>query len=160
MLSKHLEPLILSFSIEAEDIAVIMSKIIRKIINSPLAPKPVGPYNQAVLVDKTLYISGVVGIDRSTGKLVPGGTTAEAKQIFKNLGYVLQEAGINFGNVVKTTVLLNDMNDFTAVNDIYKEYFKEPYPARAAYQVGKLPVGAQVEIEAIAVVGEIETSKM
>ncbi|XP_071445137.1 2-iminobutanoate/2-iminopropanoate deaminase [Hetaerina americana] len=137
-----------------------MSGIVRKIINTSLAPKPVGPYNQAVQVGDTLYVSGVVGLDKDTGKLVPGGTVAEAKQVLKTLGHILEAAGTNYGNVVKTTVLLNDMNDFSSVNEVYREYFKEPYPARVAYQVGKLPVGASVEIEAIAVVGNLVTCKM
>ncbi|XP_015438553.1 PREDICTED: ribonuclease UK114 [Dufourea novaeangliae] len=135
-------------------------KIVRKIISSSLSPKPVGPYNQAVLADSTLYLSGVLGVDVNTNKLVDGGAIAEARQALKNMGNILKEAGSNYDKVVKATIFLNDINDFAGVNEIYKEFFTQNYPARSTYQVGKLPMGAQVEIEAIAVVGEVETISM
>ncbi|XP_071857620.1 reactive intermediate imine deaminase A homolog UK114 [Bombus fervidus] len=132
-------------------------KIIRKIISSSLGPKPIGPYNQAVLVDHTLYLSGALGVDVKTGKLVAGGAAAEARQALINMGHVLKEAGSNYDKVVKTTIFLQDINEFSDVNEVYKEFFKESYPARSTFQVGKLPMGAKFEIEAIAVVGEVET---
>ncbi|XP_031830655.1 reactive intermediate imine deaminase A homolog UK114 [Nomia melanderi] len=132
-------------------------KIIRKIISSSLSPKPVGPYNQAVLINRTVYLSGVLGVDTETQKLVDGGTIAEARQALINMGHILKEAGSSYDKVVKTTIFLNDINDFAGVNEVYKEFFTDNYPARSTYQVGKLPMGAQVEIEAIAVSGEVET---
>ncbi|XP_017882204.1 2-iminobutanoate/2-iminopropanoate deaminase [Ceratina calcarata] len=134
-----------------------MGKMKRKIISSPLSPKPVGPYNQAILVDRTVYLSGVLGIDVKTGKLVEGGAVPEAQQVLKNMGHILKEAGSDYNKVIKTTILLQNINDFAGINEVYKEYFKENYPARSTYQVGKLPMGAQVEIEAIAITGEVET---
>ena len=122
-------------------------KILRKIISSSLVAKPIGPYNQAVLVDRTVYLSGVLGTNVATQKLVEGGATAEARQALTNMGHILKEAGSNYDKVVKTTILLNNINDFAAVNEVYKEFFKENYPARSTFQVGKLPMGAQIEIE-------------
>ncbi|XP_015595348.1 2-iminobutanoate/2-iminopropanoate deaminase [Cephus cinctus] len=141
-----------------ESVIMASRKIIRKIIDSPLAPKPVGPYNQAILVDRTLYVSGVLGVKRSEGKLVSGGVAAEARQALINMQYILEEAGSNFEKVVKTTILLNNIEDFAAVNEIYKEFFTKNYPARSTFQVGKLPVGAQVEIEAVAVTDDVENA--
>ncbi|XP_050597666.1 2-iminobutanoate/2-iminopropanoate deaminase [Bombus affinis] len=132
-------------------------KIIRKIISTSLSPKPIGPYNQAVLVDHTLYLSGSLGVDVKTGKLVAGGAAVEARQALINMGHILKEAGSNYDKVVKTTIFLQDINEFNDVNEVYKEFFKENYPARSTFQVGKLPMGAKFEIEAIAVVGEVET---
>lgn len=135
-----------------------MSKVIRKIISTPLGPKPVAPYSQAVQVDKTVYVSGMIGTGQD-GKIVDGGIKEEAKVALTHLGNVLGAAGTSFEKVVKTTVLLADLNDFGVVNDIYKQYFNEPYPARVAYQVAKLPLGAKIEVDAIAIVGEMETVK-
>nr|7ZS6_AAA Chain AAA, Reactive intermediate deaminase A [Apis mellifera]7ZS6_BBB Chain BBB, Reactive intermediate deaminase A [Apis mellifera]7ZS6_CCC Chain CCC, Reactive intermediate deaminase A [Apis mellifera] len=132
-------------------------KTIRKIISSPLCPKPVGPYNQAILVNHTLYLSGILGIDVKTEKLVNGGAVAETRQALLNMGHILKEAGSNYNKVIKTTIFLQDINDFTDVNEVYKEFFKENYPARSTFQVGKLPMAAQLEIEAIAITGEVET---
>ncbi|XP_048214412.1 2-iminobutanoate/2-iminopropanoate deaminase [Perognathus longimembris pacificus] len=137
-----------------------MSSLIRKVISSAKGPKPVGPYSHAVLVDRTLYISGQVGMDPSSGKLVPGGVVEETKQALTNMGEILKAAGCDFTNVVKTTVLLADINDFSTVNEIYKQFFKSDFPARAAYQVAALPVGARVEIEAIAVKGPLTTASL
>ncbi|XP_027705782.1 2-iminobutanoate/2-iminopropanoate deaminase [Vombatus ursinus] len=130
-----------------------MSSLIKKIISTAKAPGPIGPYSQAVLVDQTMYISGQLGVDPSSGQLVSGGVVEEAKQVLINIGEILKAGGCDYVNVVKTTVLLADINDFSAVNDIYKQYFKSSFPARAAYQVAALPKGARVEIEAIAVTG-------
>uniref|UniRef100_A0A8C5W327 2-iminobutanoate/2-iminopropanoate deaminase n=1 Tax=Microcebus murinus TaxID=30608 RepID=A0A8C5W327_MICMU len=126
-----------------------MSSLIRSMISTTKAPGAIGPYSQAVLVDKTVYISGQIGMDPSSGQLVPGGVEEAAKQALKNMGEILKAAGCDFTNVVKTTVLLADINDFNTVNDIYKQYFKSNYPARAAYQVAALPKGGRIEIEAV-----------
>ncbi|XP_073678125.1 2-iminobutanoate/2-iminopropanoate deaminase isoform X2 [Garra rufa] len=131
-----------------------MSAIIRKIIHTAAAPAAIGPYSQAVVVDRTMYISGQIGMDIS-GQLVAGGVQAQAKQALTNMGEILKAAGCGYENVVKTTVLLADINDFNNVNDVYMQFFKSNFPARAAYQVAALPRGGLVEIEAIAVLGPI-----
>ncbi|XP_054287789.1 2-iminobutanoate/2-iminopropanoate deaminase-like [Macrosteles quadrilineatus] len=113
------------------------------------APKPVGPYSQAIQFGRTVYVSAVLGLDKETKKIVPGGAEAEAKQALDNLSAILDEANTHFANVLKTTVYLHDMNDFLAVNRMYKEYFRHPYPARTTLEVSKLPLGAKVAIEAI-----------
>ena len=134
----------------------------RVIVSTNKAPGAIGPYNQAVLVDRTLYISGQIGFEPATMEIVgrqggsKGNVQAEAKQALTNMGEILKAVGATYNNVVKTTVLLADINDFVAVNDIYKTFFTSNYPARAAYQVGALPKGALVEIEAVAVVGPIK----
>ena len=139
-----------------------VGEVNRTIISTGRAPGAIGPYNQAVLVDRTLYISGQIGFEPSTMEIVgrkngsSGNVQEEAKQALKNMGEILKAAGATYNNVVKTTVLLADINDFVAVNDIYKTFFTSNYPARAAYQVAALPKGALVEIEAVAVVGNIK----
>ncbi|XP_012513603.1 PREDICTED: ribonuclease UK114-like [Propithecus coquereli] len=111
-----------------------MSSLIGSMISTEKAAGPTGPYSQAVLVDRTVYISGQMGLDPSSGQLMSGGVEKEAKQALKNMGEILgPAAGCDFTNVVKTTVLLADINDFNTVNDIYKQYFKSNFPARAAY---------------------------
>ncbi|XP_038601911.1 2-iminobutanoate/2-iminopropanoate deaminase isoform X1 [Tachyglossus aculeatus] len=128
-----------------------MSSLIKKVISTAKAPGAIGPYSQAVLVDRTVYVSGQLGMDPSSGQLVSGGVVEETKQALSNMGEILKAANCDFGDVVKTTVLLADINDFNAVNEIYKQYFKSNFPARAAYQVAALPKGGRVEIEAVAV---------
>ncbi|XP_068840026.1 2-iminobutanoate/2-iminopropanoate deaminase [Capricornis sumatraensis] len=137
-----------------------MSSLVRRIISTAKAPAAIGPYSQAVLVDRTIYISGQLGMDPASGQLVPGGVTEEAKQALTNIGEILKAAGCDFTNVVKTTVLLADINDFSAVNDVYKQYFQSSFPARAAYQVAALPKVGRVEIEAIAVQGPLTTASL
>ncbi len=122
----------------------------KKIIASPHAPKAVGPYSQAVADGSTLYLSGQLPIDASTGKM-PEGIEAQTRQSLENLGHILREAGYDFSNVVKTTVLLQSIGDFGAMNGVYAEYFTSEMPARVCYQVAALPMGALVEIDAIAV---------
>merc|ERR1712004_258158 len=110
----------------------------------------------AVQVDSTLYISGQIGFIPSTMQIVEGGAAAEAKQALTNMGHILNAANCTFNNVVKTTVLMADMKDYPAVNEVYAQFFsKEAAPARAAYQAAALPKGAKVEIEAVAIVGNI-----
>merc|ERR1712179_281231 len=129
----------------------------RVIISTKKAPDAIGPYNQAVQVNNTLYISGQIGFNPTTMDIVSGGVVAEAKQALTNMGHILEAANCNFNNVVKTTVLLADINDFSAVNEVYTKFFTDNFPARAAYQAAALPRGARVEIEAVAVVGDIQT---
>ncbi|XP_043339294.1 2-iminobutanoate/2-iminopropanoate deaminase isoform X2 [Cervus canadensis] len=100
-----------------------MSSLVRRVISTAKAPAAIGPYSQAVLVDRTIYISGQLGMDPASGQLVPGGVAEEAKQALKNIGEILKAAGCDFTNVVKATVLLADINDFSTVNDVYKQCF-------------------------------------
>ncbi|KAK0139389.1 2-iminobutanoate/2-iminopropanoate deaminase [Merluccius polli] len=130
-----------------------MAALVRRIINTTSAPAAIGPYSQAVVVDRTMYISGQLGMDPASGQLVEGGVQAQTKQALVNMGEILKAATCSYDNVVKTTVLLADMNDFTKVNDVYKQFFSSSFPARAAYQVAALPRGGLVEIEAVAGVG-------
>ncbi|XP_043543584.1 2-iminobutanoate/2-iminopropanoate deaminase isoform X1 [Chiloscyllium plagiosum] len=132
-----------------------MAAWVRRIVSTSKAPGAIGPYSQAVVVDRTMYISGQLGLDPATGQLVTGGTAQEAKQALINMGEILKAANCNYNNVVKTTVLLADINDFNSVNEVYKQYFVTNFPARAAYQVAALPRGGRVEIEAVAVLGPI-----
>ena len=112
--------------------------------------KAVGPYSQAIEANGTLYISGQIPVDPADGRIVED-ITAAAHQSLKNIGAILKEAGMTYDNVVKTTVLLADIADFKAVNEVYAEYFTGDKPARACYQAAALPLGVKVEIEAIAV---------
>ena len=121
----------------------------KKVIASPLAPKAVGPYSQAIAHDSTLYISGQLPIDGATGVMAEG-IEAQTHQALKNLGYILNEAGYSYDDVAKTTVLLASIADFAAMNAIYAEYFQGEKPARICYQVAALPMGALVEIDCIA----------
>ncbi|MBQ0150606.1 MAG: RidA family protein [Bacteroidales bacterium] len=122
----------------------------KKVIASPKAPAALGPYSQAIMFNDTLYLSGQLGGDPATGEL--GATVEEqTRQALANLGAVLEEAGLSYADVVKTTVLLADIADFGAMNAIYAEYFTEDKPARVCYQVAALPKNAKVEIDAIAV---------
>lgn len=122
----------------------------KKIIASPLAPKAVGPYSQAVENNGTIYVSGQLPIDGATGKMAEG-IEEQTRQSLTNLRYILEEAGYSLSDVVKTTVLLDDIADFAAMNGIYATFFTEQMPARMCYEVAKLPMGAKVEIDAVAV---------
>lgn len=121
----------------------------KKIIASPLAPKAVGPYSQAVEAGGALYVSGQLPVDGASGKMAEG-VEAQTRQSLTNLGYILREAGCDYADVVKTTVLLQDIGDFAAMNAVYAEFFTEQMPARMCYQVAALPMGALVEIDAVA----------
>jgi 2-iminobutanoate/2-iminopropanoate deaminase len=123
----------------------------KKIIYTDHAPKAVGPYSQAVEANGALYISGQVPIDPTTGKFVEGGITEQTEQVMKNIGAILTEAGYDYSHVVKSTCLLSDMDNFAAMNEVYGRYYPQNSPARAAFGVVKLPLGALVEIETIAV---------
>ncbi len=123
----------------------------KKTISTQNAPQAVGPYSQAVWVNDLLFVSGQLPVDPQTGKFVSDDVKEQTKQVFENLGAILKEAGLGYENIVKATVYLTDMNDFAAMNEVYASFFAGDFPARAAFQVVKLPLGAKVEIEAIAV---------
>uniref|UniRef100_A0A3Q3X6Y5 Uncharacterized protein n=1 Tax=Mola mola TaxID=94237 RepID=A0A3Q3X6Y5_MOLML len=116
-----------------------MSALIKRIISTTKAPAAIGPYSQAVVIERTVYVSGQLGMDPVSGQLVEGGVQAQTRQALVNMGEILKTAGCGYENVVKTTVLLADMNDFNAVNAVYKQFFSANFPARAAYQVAALP---------------------
>ena len=122
----------------------------KKIINTKNAPAPIGPYNQAVKTGSFLFISGQVAIDTASGDLITADLTSETNQVMKNLQAILQEAGMDFTNIVKTTIFLSDMSLFTLVNEIYSNYFTGEYPARETVAVKGLPKNVNVEISAIA----------
>lgn len=115
------------------------------------APAAIGPYSQAVEAGGVVYCSGQIGLDPAGGQLVGGGTAAEAERVLQNLQAVLAAAGCTFADVVRVTIYLVDLADFTAVNEIYGRYVSQPYPARATVGVAALPRGARVEIDALAV---------
>ena len=123
----------------------------KKIINTPNAPAAIGPYSQAVEINGTLYISGQIPIDPATGKLVEGDIAAQTHQVFRNIEAILHAAGYSFVEVVKSTCLLSDIANFKAMNEVYAKYYFENQPARAAFAVRALPMGALIEIETIAV---------
>lgn len=118
-------------------------------VHTDEAPAAVGPYSQAVKAGEFLFTSGQLPIDPATGKMPEGEIEVRAHQVFKNLSAIAKEAGTSLANAVKTTVFLADIKDFAAVNKVYAEYFAEPFPARSAFQVAALPLGADVEVEAI-----------
>ena len=119
-------------------------------IVSPKLTPPVGPFSQAIKCQGFIYLSGQVGQDPATGKLVPGGVAAEAEQVFKNIGAVLEAAGKSFADVVQVRVFLTNISDYAAVNAIYAKQFSQPYPARTAVAVAALPLGASFEADLVA----------
>ncbi|MDY0103701.1 MAG: RidA family protein [Lentimicrobium sp.] len=123
----------------------------KKVVHTESAPKAVGPYSQAIEAKGTLYISGQIPIDPATGKFVEGGIKEQTEQVMKNIGAILKAAGYEYSDVVKSTCLLSDMDNFVPMNEVYGKYYTENPPARAAFGVVKLPLGALVEIETIAV---------
>ena len=123
----------------------------KKIINTKNAPAPIGPYNQAILADNTLFISGQIPLDVATGTMKNKDIKEETHQVMLNLKAILQEAGMNFSDVVKTTIFIMDMKQFGEINEIYGSYFEGDYPARETVQVAALPKSANVEISMIAV---------
>lgn len=122
----------------------------KKVIATADAPKAVGPYSQAIEVNGTLYVSGQIPVVQADGS-VPQTIEEQTRQSLKNVGAILAEAGMTYDNVVKTTVLLDDIANFKAMNEVYAEFFTQDKPARACYQVAALPLGVKVEIEVIAV---------
>jgi len=123
----------------------------KRIIETQDAPQAVGPYSQAVEVNGTLYISGQVALNPSTMKLVEGGIQEQTLQVMKNIGAILKAAGYNYSDVVKSTCLLSEIADFKAMNEVYGQFYTEKKPARAAFAVKDLPLGALIEIETVAV---------
>ncbi len=121
-------------------------------IHTDNAPAAIGPYSQAVKAGNTIYVSGQLPVDPATGEFAGDDIAAQTKQSLTNIKNILEKAGAGMENVVKTTVLLSDIGDFAAMNEVYATFFKEPFPARAAFQVAAIPKGAKVEIEAIAVI--------
>ena len=124
----------------------------RRIYHSERAPKAIGPYSQAVQVGNTVYLSGQTPLHPDTGELVEGDISAQARQVFENLDAVLESAGLSFGHVVRVGIYLTDLGNFAAVNEVMKQYFREPYPARSTIGVAALPRSAQVEIDMVAFV--------
>ncbi len=122
----------------------------KQTISSNSAPKAIGPYSQAVRAGLLLFVSGQIPLDPSTGQMVAGGVAEQTRRVLDNVGAVLTAGGRSFADVVRTTIFLADMNDFAAVNEVYGQYFSEPYPARATVQVARLPKDARVEIDVIA----------
>lgn len=122
----------------------------KKKLETGNAPAAIGPYSQAVVDDGLVFVSGQLPINPETGKFPSDNVSEQTSQSLKNIREILKEAGYGMENVMKTTVFLQDMNDFAAMNAVYEKFFTEPYPARAAFQVAKLPQGAKVEIEAVA----------
>jgi len=122
----------------------------KKVIETRHAPSAIGPYSQAIEIGDTVLLSGQIGLDPQTGKLVSGGIEHETRQVLDNIREVLRAAGLGFGDVVKTTVFLINLADFEIVNGVYGEHFTEDFPARSTVQVAALPRGALVEIEVIA----------
>lgn len=122
----------------------------KRIISTTAAPGAIGPYSQAVEINGTLYISGQVPIDPATGKIVEGGITEQTTQALKNIKAILTAAGYSLNDVVKSTCLLSDMSDFKAMNEVYAKFYTSDQPARAAFAVKGLPLGALIEIETVA----------
>jgi 2-iminobutanoate/2-iminopropanoate deaminase len=122
----------------------------KTVIATAQAPAAIGPYSQAVKAGDLLFISGQIGIDPATQEVVAGGVEAQARQVLRNIGAILAAAGLEYGNVVKTTIFLADMADFKAVNALYAEFFPAPFPARSTVAVRELPRSVAIEIETIA----------
>ena len=125
----------------------------RKIVATEKAPAAIGPYAQANIIDKLVFTSGQIPLDPKTGEIVQGGIEAQTRQVFANLAAVLESAGSSLEDMIKTTCFLDDISDFNTVNEIYATYFPSGiYPSRSAFEVAKLPKGALIEIEAVAVI--------
>ena len=125
----------------------------KEIIATDRAPQAIGPYSQAVRAGNLIFASGQIPIDPATGQFVSGGIAEQTEQVLKNLTALFEAAGVGLNQVVKTTVFLADMDDFTVMNEVYGRFFREAPPARATVQAARLPRDARVEIEAIAVLG-------
>jgi len=123
-----------------------------KVISTKKAPAAIGPYSQAIRIGNLVYTSGQIPIDPTTGTFVEGGIKEQTRQSLTNVKAILEEAGLNMYNVVKTTVFMADMNDFADMNAVYSDFFSEPFPARSAVAVKTLPKGALVEIEVVAAI--------
>lgn len=122
----------------------------KKVIQIPGAPDPVGPYSQAVLSNETLYVSGQIPMDPKSGIIIDGSIEESTHQVMKNIGALLNEAGMNHSNIIKCSIFLKDLNDFSKVNECYAAYFSDLPPARETVQVSKLPLDVSIEISCIA----------
>jgi 2-iminobutanoate/2-iminopropanoate deaminase len=122
----------------------------KKIYSTLKAPAAIGPYSQAVEMRDTLYISGQIPINPQTGKIIEGDIAAQTEQVFKNIAAILDVAGYKFSDVVKSTCMLSDISNFKVMNEVYGRYYSEKHPARAAFAVKDLPLGALIEIDTIA----------
>jgi 2-iminobutanoate/2-iminopropanoate deaminase len=122
----------------------------KKIINTTQAPAPIGPYSQAVTAGNFIFVSGQIPINPTTGELVLDDIKTETKQVMENIKFILAEAGVDFGSIVKTTIFLKDMQSFSSVNEVYGTYFKDQFPARETVQVSALPKNVNVEISVTA----------
>ena len=125
----------------------------RHAVSTPSAPKAIGPYSQGIRAGSLLFVSGQVPIDPATGQIIAGDISAQTHRVFQNIGEILKAGGASFDHVVRTTVFLADMNDFSAMNEVYATYFTSPAPARATVEVSRLPKDARVEIDVIASFG-------
>jgi 2-iminobutanoate/2-iminopropanoate deaminase len=122
----------------------------KKIIKTTFAPAAIGPYSQAIEINHILFVSGQIPLNPETGKLVEGGITEQTEQVLKNIAGILSEAGYGFSDVVKSTCMLSEISNFKAMNEVYARYYPEKQPARSAFAVKDLPMGALIEIETIA----------
>ena len=123
---------------------------VKKVIFTPDAPEPIGPYSQGILVGATLYCSGQIGIDPTTGELVEGGIEAETDQVLQNLGAILRAANMDYEDVVMATLFLKDLDECSTVNQVYARYFDIAPPARQTVEAGRIPGGASIEISLVA----------
>jgi 2-iminobutanoate/2-iminopropanoate deaminase len=131
----------------------------RTAVSTDKAPKAIGPYSQAVRAGQLLFISGQIPIDPATGNLIGGDIAAMTHRVFANIREILAAAGASLDHVVRTTVFLADMNDFAAMNEVYSTYFSQPAPARSTVQAARLPKDARVEIDVIAILDQVRSSK-
>lgn len=122
----------------------------KQVISTNKAPAAIGPYSQAIKVNNLVFISGQIPIIPATGEILQGDIRAQTRQVLENVKNIVEAAGSSLENVIKTTIFMKDLNDYTAINDVYKEFFSEKPPARAAVQAARLPRDVGVEIEAIA----------
>uniref|UniRef100_U5EWE7 Putative translation initiation inhibitor n=1 Tax=Corethrella appendiculata TaxID=1370023 RepID=U5EWE7_9DIPT len=134
-----------------------MATLVKKIISTAKCPKALAPYSQAVIADRTIYCSGMLGLELPQMQLIPGGAGPQSKLALQHIINLLDACDSRIENVVKTTIFLADMNDYGVVNDEYKKIFSSNFPARSCFQVAKLPMGAAVEIEIIALTGDVKT---
>ena len=125
--------------------------MLKQVISSSHAPKAIGPYSSALRAGQLLFISGQVPIDPATGEMVTGDVAAQTRRVLENIGALLTAGGLTYADLVRTTVFLADINDFAAMNEVYRTYFTEPYPARSTIEAARLPREARIEIDAIAV---------
>ena len=122
----------------------------KKIINTPKAPSPIGPYNQAVMINDTLYVSGQIPLNPETGTFLKDDIAGQTKQVMENIKEVLKDAGMDFSNVIKCSIFISSMKNFPIINEIYGKYFTEDFPARETVEVAGLPMSVDVEISCIA----------